>query len=258
MLHLAKTDVDDRLSDLHFQLSNADRRRIVEELQKENLKLNEVSKKLDMTATEAFRQLQRLSESGLLEKIPDGKYRSTPYARLILESSATLDFVSKYREYFMEHDTSLMPLEFRIRLGELSETHLMTEAVPSLDGASEVFKRAEKRIDVMAEQRLGAHDAIINQRLDEGVRVRLLVQESLLPTVREGRVQPIKDQVEIRSVPKICSIVVLTEKHAGIGLPKMDGKMDYAIFAGADPESLKWAGDLFEDQWEKARPWHPQ
>jgi predicted transcriptional regulator len=68
---LAKASVDeDRLSDLHFQLSNADRRRIVEELLKENLKLNEVAKKLDITPTEAFRQLQRLTDAGLLEKIP--------------------------------------------------------------------------------------------------------------------------------------------------------------------------------------------
>ncbi len=256
MFHLAKTD-EDRLSDLHFQLSNADRRRIVEELLKENLKLNEVAKRIDITATEAFRQLQRLTDAGLLEKIPDGRYRSTPYAKLILESSATLDFVSSFKEYFTVHDTSLMPLEFRTRLGELSKTRLMLEAVPNLDGASEVFKRAENRIDVMAEQRLGTHDEIIKQRLDEGVRVRLLAQESLLPIVRDGKIQPLEGRVEIRSIPKICAIVILTEKHVGIGLTKMDGKMDYAIFAGSDPESLKWAGDLFEDQWKKARPWHP-
>jgi predicted transcriptional regulator len=62
VLHLVKTNADeDRLSDLHFQLSSADRRRIIEELQTQNLKLNEVAKKMGFTATEAFRQLQRLT-----------------------------------------------------------------------------------------------------------------------------------------------------------------------------------------------------
>ena len=42
---MAKTEVDeDRLSEIHFLLSSADRRRIIEGLLTQNLKLNEVAK----------------------------------------------------------------------------------------------------------------------------------------------------------------------------------------------------------------------
>jgi predicted transcriptional regulator len=254
---LVKTNVDeDRLSDLHFQLSSADRRRIIEELQTQNLKLNEVAKKLDITATEAFRQLQRLTEAGFLEKTSDGRYRATPYSMLILESSAAMNFLSKHREYFLEHDTSLIPPEFRARFGELSKTVLLTEAVPNMNAGIEILKNAEKRIDLMAEHRLEQHGQITRQRSLAGVKIRRLVQESLIESIKEGHIAD-KQPGEWRSIPRVCAVLVITEKSAGIALRKLNGEMDYQVFAGTDPDSIKWAGDLFEDQWNKARPWHP-
>lgn len=252
-----KTDIDeDRSSDLHFQLSNADRRKIIEELQTQGLKLNEVAKKLHITATEAFRQLQRLTDAGLLEKTPEGKYRSTSYSKLILESSAAMDFLSMHREYFLEHDTSLIPPQFRVRFGELSKTVLLTEAVVNLNTGTKVLKNAEKRIDIMNQQHLEHNSQILRQQSLEGVKVRSLLQENMIGTIKENPIL-VEQSWERRIIPRICAIVILTEKIVGIALPKLDGKMDYQVFEGTDPESMKWAGDLFEDQWNRAKPWHP-
>lgn len=256
VLHLVKTNVDGgRLSDLHFQLSSADRRRIIEELQTQNLRLSEVAKTLDITATEAFRQLQRLTDAGFLEKTSDGRYRSTPYSRLILESTAAMDFLSKHREYFLDHDTSLIPPQFRVRFGELSKTVLLTEAVVNLNTGTRVLKNAEKQINAMNEQHLEHNGQILRQQSLKGVKVRSLLQENMVKAIQE---EPIVMQSwERRIIPRICCIIIQTEKIVGIALPKLDGKMDYQVFEGNDPESMKWAGDLFEDQWNKARPWHP-
>ncbi len=252
-----KTNVDeDHLSDIHFQLSSADRRRIIEELQAQNLKLSEVARKLDMTATEALRQLQRLTDAGLLEKTSDGKYRSTPYSRLVLESSTAMEFLSKHREYFLDHDTSLIPPQFRARFGDLSKTVLLPDAIANLNTGNEILKNAEKWIDVMSEQRLEQHGRILTQRLSEGINIRFVHKESLIESMKEELIAP-KQLAERRFIARICAVMILTDKSAGIALPKLDGKMDYQVFHGTDPESMKWAGDLFEDQWNKARPWHP-
>lgn len=252
-----KTSVDeDRLSDLFFQLSSADRRRIIEELQAHNLKLNEVAKKLDITATEAFRQLQRLTEAGFLEKNSDGKYHSTPYSRLIVESSAAMDFLSKHREYFLGHDASLIPPQFRARFGELSKTVLHPDIVLNIDTATEELKNAEKQIDVMSERGLEQHGQILRKRSLEGVKVRALRHESMIETMR-GELIDAKSSGESRFIPRICVMMILTDKSVGISFPKLDGKLDYQALVGRDPESMTWAGDLFEDQWNKARPWHP-
>ncbi|MCX6651293.1 MAG: helix-turn-helix domain-containing protein [Methanomassiliicoccales archaeon] len=252
-----KTNVDeDRLSDILIQLSNADRRRIIEVLQTKKLKLNEVAKELDITATEAFRQLQRLTDAGLLEKTSDGRYRSTPYSRLIQESSTAMDFLSKHREYFLDHDTSLIPPQFRARFGELSKTVLHTEAVPNINTGSEVLKSAEERIDVIGEHRLEQHVQIAKQRSLEGVKVRTLLQESNIESMKEEIIS-VKQSLERRFIPRVCAVMIMTEKIVGIALPRLDGKMDYQVFAGNDSESMRWASDLFEDQWNKAKPWHP-
>jgi predicted transcriptional regulator len=254
---LVRTNTNgDRLSDIHFQLSSADRRRIIDELQMQSLKLNEVAKKMDITPTEAFRQLQRLTDAGLLEKTSEGRYRSTAYSRLILESSAALGFLSKHREYFMDHDTSLIPPQFRVRFGELSKTVLLTEAVVNLNKGTEVFKNAEKRIDVMNEGHLKSNGQILKQQSKKGVKVRSLLQENMVDALKEDPIMAERSW-EKRTTLRVCAIVILTEKIVGIALPKLDGKMDYQVFEGNDPESMRWAGDLFEDQWNKARPWHP-
>lgn len=253
-----KTNADeDRFSDIHFQLSSADRRRIIEELQTQNLKLSEVAKKLGITATEAFRQLQRMTDAGLLEKSSDGRYRSTPYARLILESFSAMHFLSKHREYFLAHDVSLIPPQFRARLGELSKTALLAEAVPNMNTAIEVLRNAEKWIDVMGEFRLEQHVQIARQRSLEGVKIRTLLQEDAIESVEKESTAG-RQTVERRFTPRVCAVMIITEKSAGIALRKLDGKMDYQVFAGTDPDSIKWADDLFEDQWNKAKPWQPR
>jgi predicted transcriptional regulator len=253
---MARTnDDEERLSNLHFLLSNADRRSIIEELQVHELKLSEVAKRLGITATEAFRQLQRLTDSDFLEKTAEGKYRSTNYSKLMLESSAGMDFISNHRKFFLDHDTSLIPPEFRARFGELSNAILHTESVPNINTGTEVLKSAEKWVDVMSDQRLEQHGQLLRQRsLDEGIKVRTLMQESLLERIKGELI--IANSGEIRYIPRVCATMINTDKIVGFALPRLDGKMDYQVFAGTDARTTKWVTDLFEDQWNKAKPWH--
>lgn len=243
---------DDLLSDLYFQLSSADRRKVLQLLQREELKLNDVAKRLDMTGTEAFRQLQRLTDAGLLEKLPDGKYRSTSYAGLALGSSSLLSFLSKHREHLLGRNTSLLPPEFCTRLGDLSDAILKADMVPNLNTATELFRSAKKRIDLMVEQRLEAHGNAIGEKVAEGLPVRFLLQESMLASIPRGP-QPPKSRSEMRSIPKVCAMVIIVDDTAVISLPRSDGTMDYAVFVGTDARSVKWAEDLFDDQWRKGK-----
>ena len=88
---------EDRAVELHFQLANADRRRMISELEKENLHLNELARRVGVGATEAYRHVQRMTNARVLERMPDGKYSLTPYAKLVLDLLSSVDFVSKYQ-----------------------------------------------------------------------------------------------------------------------------------------------------------------
>jgi len=247
---------EDRSLDLFFQLSSADRKRILLELRKENLHLNEVAKRLEMTGTETLRQLQRLTEARLLEKMADGKYQLTPYAKLVLDSSSPLDFISGHREYFLDHDVFLLPREFRARLGELSGCVLLTTAIDTFNMNTGTLQSAREKIDATIEVGFATQLEVMKQRIAEGVKVRWLLQESYLPKARE-ELRSIKKFPEMRYTTWLFGHLYQNENAADLQLRKNDGTQDYLSFYGKDPDFLRWANDFFEHEWKKAKPWYP-
>jgi len=242
------------LEKLLFELASESRLGILYALQEEDLRMLEIARKLELTDTETSRQLQRLSTARLIQKQPNGQYGLTMYARLILDISSPLNFISKFNEYFFEHDASVLPCEFRARLGELSHVRLIT-GVETLNWIAEMFKRAEKKIDVTVVG-IEATLNIMRQRIQEGLKVRWLMDESFLPRAK-SILSSDKKLPEMRSVPRVRGGIGVTDKEAILTFRRNDGSMSYEAFIGEDPSFLKWAEDWFTYRWEKAKPWHP-
>jgi predicted transcriptional regulator len=247
---------EERATELFFLLASTDRRRILSELQRENLKLNETAKRLEMTATETLRQLQRLTEGGLLEKIPDGKYRLTSYATLVLDASSPLEFISKFREFFLAHDASLLPSEYRARLGELSEGKLVATTTETFNNTTEMIKSAQERIDATVEVGFELHLQMMRQRLHEGLKVRWLMQESFLNKAKP-MLSSEKQIPEMRSTARLPGHVYVTDKAAAITLRRNDGTISLSSFFSEAASFRKWASDLFTHEWQNAKPWIP-
>ena len=57
---------------LFYELASESRFSILQELKEKDWKMNDVARKLDITTTETFRQLQRLSDASLAKKQPEG------------------------------------------------------------------------------------------------------------------------------------------------------------------------------------------
>jgi len=243
------------LDKLFFELASESRLGVLQALQMKNMKMQELARKLDLTDTETCRQLQRLSEAMLIQKQPDGTYALTGYAKMVLSICSPLKFVSKYKEYFRDHDSSLLPIEFRARLAELSGGALIHTTVEHINKTTEMFLAAEKRIDTVV---LGgvALIEILKQRSQEGVKIRWLMHESFIPNAPSA-LSSWKRLPEIRTTPKVLGYIVVTDKAALLSILENDGTMSYSPFYGEDASFLKWTGDLFTHEWEKAKPWHP-
>lgn len=67
----------DGLDKLLFELASESRLGILDTLQSRSLRMQEVARTLDLASTDAFRQLQRLSDALLISKQPDGSYTIT-------------------------------------------------------------------------------------------------------------------------------------------------------------------------------------
>ncbi|MDH5690733.1 MAG: hypothetical protein OEY81_04835 [Candidatus Bathyarchaeota archaeon] len=244
---------DEGLAKLFFELASESRLSILRELQRENLKMQEIARRLDVTATEAFRQLQRLSEALLVKKQPDSTFAIAEYGKLMLQLSSSLEFVSKHKDYFSTHDVMRLPNQFVNRIGELSQTTLVMDTVESLNKGEHAFMEAEQYGWGIAEGTIPEHmGPIMDERIRKGVKLKFLIPENRLP----ADVSPpaIAKNVEMRGLSDLPALVVLTEKEAAILFRLVGGRMDYAGFYGEDPVFLNWVKDLFLYYWDKGKP----
>jgi predicted transcriptional regulator len=243
---------NDGVEKLFFELASESRLGILRELQIENLRMQDIARRLDVTATEAFRQLQRLSEAMLVQKQPEGTFAITQYGKLVLQLSSSLDFVFKHKNYFLTHDVWRLPCQFVNRIGELSQTNLIMDTIEGLNKGERMFMEAEQYAWGLAEGRVPElMDPIMNERIRKGVKARMLFLESFLPP---NAIPPAKQpNLENRTLSDIPAVIGLTEKEAAICFHLVGGRTDYAGFFGKDPIFLNWVKDLFLYYWDKGK-----
>lgn len=81
---------------LFFELASESRISILRALNEKRWKMNALARKLDLTTTETFRQLQRLSEALFVSKDSDGYYNLTSFGKLVLFLSPSFEFILKH------------------------------------------------------------------------------------------------------------------------------------------------------------------
>src|SRR5450756_2416530 len=143
---MANNEEDSEISKVLFELASNRRASILLELEKQNLKMQQIVKSLDMTTTETFRHLQRLGEAKLVEKNTDGAYSITSLGNLATGFLSSFNFILKNGDYFLEHDVSCLPYEFVNRLGELSAGEFCGDTLATMNRVRKMVYSAEKCI----------------------------------------------------------------------------------------------------------------
>ena len=240
------------LEKLFFELASESRLCILRELQKENLKMQEIARRLDVTATEAFRQLERLTTAVLVQKQPDGTFALAEYGKLVLQISTSLDFISQHKPYFSTHDLMRLPSQFVNRLGELAGAELETDTIKNLNFGAQAFAEAKQYAWGIAEGTIPEHMIpIMNKLVEQGLQVKALIPGERIPT--GTRMPETPKNVEFNVLSELPAIVAITEKEAGVCFMQLGGRVDYAGFFGSDPVFHNWVKDLFIYYWEKAK-----
>jgi predicted transcriptional regulator len=234
---------------LFFELASESRINILRQLQKRSWKMHELSQSLDLTSTETFRQLQRLSKESFVIKDADGSYSLTPFGELVLFLSPSFEFIFKYREHFLDYDIWQLPKEFIFRIGELNGGTLKNGLPEVVNLIEKNLKESEEYIWTMTSQVFLAHGRAVEERCKTGVKFRSLHPKDMLPS--EMEYPEIKHCIERRYLPKVPTILVITEKEAMVGLPRVGGNLDIIAFFGSDPHFMKWAKDLYGYYWEQ-------
>ena len=237
----------DQIERLYFELSSESRLSILRDLNKQGGKMREIARRLDLTTTEAFRQLQRLSDSMLVQKNQEGAFSVTEYGLLVLRFSSFFEFIHSHREYFATHNVRRIPNQFLDRIGELSNADFSTNAMGNINAAERRTREAEEYMwGGGVEQPLDIRVAV-QENIPKGVKYKFLFPKRFIP--RE-RVLPAQ-VAEWRSMEDLPANFCITEKEAGISFCYVDGRVDYVSFVGKDPEFVGWVKDLFLYYWDK-------
>lgn len=217
--------------------------------------MQKIAKTLDMTVTETFRHLQRLTDANLIGKKVDGTYTITPLGKLATIFLLDFNFILKNSDYFLDHDLFCIPQEFIERLGELSSAEFCHEAMSGFNRVRNMVFNAEKFLWTMAEQVDSSHIKPTQEKVSRGLDFKFIMQAGLARTFVNA-----KDTAVLsgsRYLQKIPVTLVITENEASITFRTISGAMDYMGLHGSDEKLCKWAKDLFLYYWEKAQKWYP-
>ncbi len=228
---------------LFFELASESRLGILRKLKEKNWKMNALARKLDLTSTEAFRQLQRLKETMLVQKQPDGKYAITQYGRLVLPLSLSFEFVFKHKQYFLTHDVGQLPQQFLNRIGELSQTNLLMGLLEITTKSSQMIGESQKLMWGISPEPLPVPFDEIVKQIPKGAEYRILSPQP-----------PMKlPNLENRTLSDVPVIMAINEKWATLCFRFIGGRVDYAGFSGTNPVFLNWIKDLFLYYWNKGK-----
>lgn len=246
---------DEEIFGVLFELASNSRASILFEVEKKDLKMRQIAKCLDMTVTETFRHLQRLSDAKLVEKKVDGSYAITSLGSLATGFLSNFSFILKNGNYFLEHDVSCLPYEFVNRLGELSAGEFCGEVLSNFNRVRNMVFEANEYIWAMAEQSETSHIQATNEKVLGGLKFRFIMQKNLAKTIKiTPEVEHLKERKYLERIPVTF---LITEKESVVNLRRRSGEMDYIGFFGTDEKFRKWTRDLFMYYWERAERWFP-
>ena len=254
------------LCNLLFELSNEDRLRILRQLEKEAMKVTELSKELGLTTQECSRHLSRLAEARLTKKDVDGYIHLTPYGELSLRQLQGQMFTAKHRDYFTSHTLTRLPSEFVARIGELADSIYIDDVMVTVHRVEKTLREAEEYLCDINVPFIASAFPLIRGAFERGVKSRFIRTRDLVvpPSMREEQKRVWADQTPSRFtisgvyqekvMDKGDLVLYMSEKEVAIlAFPLQNGSFDLFGFATKDRRARKWCHDIFEYYWERAK-----
>jgi predicted transcriptional regulator len=250
------------LCDLLFELSNENRLNLLLELEKEALKLSQISKASELNPQETHRHLSRLFEKKLVGRDLKGLYNLTPYGKLSLKWISNYDFLSKHRDYFINHDVFTLPHELICRLGDLVDCVYTNNVMTTFHHIEMMIKEAEEYVLLMTDQMMMSNYSHLREAIKRKVMVRAIqLREWDSPPDLRERVHEeyLRDLSKVHSseyfksklVDDIKAFLYMSEKEiAALCFPTTNGRFDYLGYHAIDEKSHKWCRDLHSFIWE--------
>jgi predicted transcriptional regulator len=247
-----------------FELASEQRLSILFKLSKQNSKLAQLAKDLDVTMQEVHRNVNRLLDSGLIRRDSNGLFSLTTFGNTILQQIPTMNFLSRNKDYFSDHFLGDIPMKFIHRIGALDNSQYTEGLVAVIEFWKELYNESREYIYGMLPQiPLELIETVIRKIKEDGIKFSyILSQRAIVPKKRVDLLKNAgfqdllkKGFVERRMVDRMPVAVVLNERQATVMFPTLKRGESMAdmnsIFCSTKGDSLfhEWCLDYFRYCW---------
>lgn len=249
------------IQQLLFELSHPLRYQILVTLADSSKRLTELAELLKTNNPETSRHLDRLRTSALVERDSDGNYQASNLGRLVIGLLPSLSLVSRNATIFNDHDLSMLPATFKLRLGELEPCEVVEGMIKNVYRLDEISKNSSSRIFTVSNEFVSEikdeHFAEMDKAMAGGFNFRYILQESQL---EDKNLMKIADHSgsaankRFRVISKVPLFCTICDEDTMIAFLDKTSKVDFSVSLWSkDPVVKRWCKDLLEHLWESGK-----
>jgi predicted transcriptional regulator len=263
--------VFDETEDIFSSLANSQRVAILHIISENQKTLSSISKELNVSKQETHRNLNRLMDSNVIEKNFKGYFSLTVFGDMLIKNIAAINFLSKHKKFFSEHNFQDIPIKYIQRIGALEKSELISGFVAVIEYIKRMYHNCEKYIySILPQVPLDLIHTAIPLIKERDLKFKhILPINALIPQKseeflkREGYGQLLqKGRIERRMITRTNVGIVLTEKQALVMFPQIKGTIDMNfIFCNVISMDNglfhEWCHDFFKEIWHNANTYDP-
>ncbi len=246
-------------------ISNNDKFEIMRQLMDGPKTHNELCKASNLSPSTVSRFLKSLSECGVVKKCESG-FTLTGLGYYIAEYVCNLEDVDEIVKNASKFSRSI-PVELKPGVALLKEAHRFDvpyAVVPHLSVSVEKMSECGDFVDGVVVEELMR---VVWEKCISGVKVRSIVSPNVLErkagvgarvTVNlsnyglENVLSALRENLEVRVSEITVQMALIDDSVVYIQILR-DNSMDSPVYASTDSECIKWAKNLYEHYWKKAK-----
>lgn len=230
-------------------------------------KISSLARELDITAQEAFRNINRLTEANLIKRGDDefgstGVFYLTELGRLIMKQFPYFLVIRKYQLIFEDHTLKNVPDKFVHRLGALQNCNVIKNVTAVFEKLKKLELNTKKCLRIMVSEAWPEEGRILVDRAINGVDVLgMFGRNTVFPQEVIDSVIPHIDRLEKsgkikrKMLDTVELAIYISDSESAVMLPNIKGEVDMSmLLVGNDSIFNEWCLDIFNHFWELAGP----
>lgn len=244
---------------LFNNLSNEQRNKILNYLLNNKSNLKKISKEINQSNQSALGHLNKLVDSGLIQKISSSDYSITEYGKSILIKTQSMEFITKHKNFFKEHTFGEVPPFLLNCVGMLSKAEFVDGAVANFERWKNMIRNTNNFFYGILSQTPHRTDDFISKKSKKGLKIKLIFGKNGLMSDYSALAKKlnfdntIQNNIERRISESVFVNVMITENQACLMFPDRNSQTDPGrTFFGTDKDFRSWCLEFFNHKWNQS------